>query len=103
MPQLAGNLREHLSVLSVDAEEVPVFERDAAIRVAQVCIWFKIGFKELTPTKGGQISNVHDDFSNEDAATDHQSATSDLSACDGELRVGELLSNHRRGRDCSRS
>ena len=59
MPELAGNFREHFSVLRIDAVEILVFERDSASGVAASRICFEVGLKELIPTKGCQISNAH--------------------------------------------
>src|SRR5215217_161691 len=52
----------------MDAEQIFVFERDSAGGVAASRICFKISLKELIPTKGFQINNVHEYFSKGAAA-----------------------------------
>jgi hypothetical protein len=88
MPELAGNFREHLALLCVDAKEIFVFERDSARRIALSCIRLEIKFKELTPTIGCQISNVHSGSPTKYAAATLISLQPAISRSCIKLRVG---------------
>jgi hypothetical protein len=58
--ELAGNFRQHLTVLSVDTEEILVFQCNPTARVTVSRIRRKIVLKKFIPTKGCEIYKLHD-------------------------------------------